>query len=165
MSARIRGIASQPEISRDIYVQVVQRPATVSPRYSPVISEFPLSEKHGKVEEGTGWNEGLERSIYATVAASPTYLSSSRSQLPALWSQPVWVSSLFKLANSRILHNVVVIANPLVIIKTAPNLTKPTLLPLLSPSTWFLSFHFSSLHLAWTVSVPSIFRHFFNTTK
>lgn len=81
------------------------------------------------------------------------YLSSSRYQLPALWSQPVWVSSLFKLANSRILHNVVVIANPLVIIKTAPNLTKPTLLPLLSLSTWFLSFHLSSLHLASTISL------------
>lgn len=80
--------------------------------------------------EGGGRGGGVEGEQATVTIRNPPptrpLIHRLHSQLPALWSQPVWVSSLFKLANSRILHNVVVIANPLVIIKTAPDLTKPT---------------------------------------
>jgi len=69
--------------------------------------------------------------------------SASYIQPLALWSQSACVSSLLKLANSRILHNIVVIANPLVIAKTVLNLTKTSFRPTYSRTSSSFSFSLS----------------------
>jgi len=87
------------------------------------------------------------RAIATVTESRRDALSSSSSvsyiQPLALWSQGACVSSLLKLANSRILHNIVVIANPLVIAKTVFNLTKtisrPTNSRISSPFSFSLS--------------------------
>lgn len=78
---------------------------------------FQFVSSHNTDDEQLRWQQKAD----ATLSHPPF---ASYIQLPALWSQGACVSSLLKLANSRILHNIVVIANPLVIVKTVLDLTK-----------------------------------------